>query len=264
MAKKSNLDKYLESGLLKTGDSPDFLYGRVPFGIPPLDDLTGGGIPQKRFTWITGQPSGGKSYLALQACKDVIESDQTPLWVDAELSWDAGWVEKCGVDPSKIMVTQPYNGEEAFDIVRDGMRDGIPLIVLDSLASLIPSSFHEEDFDHNPMAWQARLINTSLPRLMPELSKGSAVVFINQLRSAMSPTALPNMPGGQGQDFAAHMFLEVTRKGWIDEKETHVGFLMRVRTRKMKVSGKVFSECEIPFRVDGGIDLNEVGYPGCD
>ena len=242
---------------LRRGDSDDFSFGRIPFNIPVLDNLTGGGIPKKRMTILYGPTNVGKSYLASQVVANAQRNGGTTAWIDTELSWDSAWVEKCGIDSSKVMVAQPINGEEAMDTARELMRAGVDVIVLDSIAGLVPTAVHDEDFSYNPMAWQARFVNSSLPRILPNLKHGSALVAINQVRSSIGPVALDNMPGGLAQAFFAHFLLQVRRSGWIKEGTTNVGFDLEVRLRKSKVGGENWNSATVPFRVEGGIDVTE-------
>ena len=245
---------------LKLGSSDNFNYSRIPFGLPALDKLTGGGIPKKRLSLIYGPTNVGKSYLASQIVANSQKEGGLAAWVDTELSWDAEWMAKCGVDTSKVIVSQPPNGEEAFEIVKELMMAGVDVIVLDSIAGLVPTSVADEQFDYNPIAWQARFVNSSLPKLLPNLKHGSAFVAINQVRSSMAPVALDAMPGGIGQTFFAHSMLQVRRKAWIKDeknKEQNVGFDMEVRLRKSKIGGENWASAVVPFRVDGGIDIIE-------
>jgi recombination protein RecA len=259
---KDNADQVIQGLLAKNpnffrGNDKDFAYDRIPFGIPSLDTLTGGGIPKKRMTLLYGPTNVGKSYLASQICANAQKQGGTAGWVDTELSWDSDWVAKCGVDAEKILVTQPTNGEEAFERVREMMVAGVDVIVLDSIAGLVPTAVVEEEFSYNPMAWQARFINSSLPKLLPNLKNGSAFVAINQVRSSLGPVAIDNMPGGLAQTFFAHFLLQVRRSGWIEENKQRVGFDMEVRLRKSKVGGENWRNAIVPFRVAGGIDVLE-------
>jgi recombination protein RecA len=242
---------------LQLGDSDSFGYTRIPFNIPVLDKLTGGGIPKKRFTLIYGPTNVGKSYLASQIVVNAQKLGGLTAWIDTELSWDSEWMEKCGLDTSKILVSQPTNGEDAFKTVRTLMVAGVDVIVLDSIAGLVPTAVAEEEFSYNPIAWQARFVNSSLPRLLAHLHHGSAFVAINQVRSSMGPVALDNMPGGLAQSFFAHFLIQVRRSGWIKEKDQNVGFDMEVRLRKTKVGGENWKSAIVPFRVSGGIDVIE-------
>ena len=242
---------------LMRGDSDDFSFGRIPFNIPALDNLTGGGIPKKRMTIMYGPTNVGKSYLASQVVANTQKAGGIAAWIDTELSWDADWVERCGIDSAQVLVSQPTSGEEAMDTARELMRAGIDVIVLDSIAGLVPTAVHDEDFSYRPMAWQARVVNSSLPRLLPNLKNGSSFIAINQVRSSMGPVALDNMPGGIGQAFFAHFLLQVRRSGWIKEGNDNVGFDMEVRLRKSKVGGENWRSAVVPFRVEGGIDVME-------
>jgi len=240
------------------GSDNSFLYSRIPFGIPALDALTGGGIPKKRMTILYGPTNVGKSYLASQIVVNVQKEGGTAAWIDTELSWDSAWMAKCGVDVDNTVVSQPANGEEAMDIIRELMQIGIDVIVLDSIAGLVPTAVIEEEFSYNPIAWQARFVNSALPKILGNLKNGSAFVAINQVRSSIGPVALDNMPGGLAQSFFAHFLLQVRRKGWIEEKDkTKVGFDMEIRLRKSKVGGENWTSAIIPFRVEGGIDIVE-------
>jgi len=245
---------------LQKGNSDAFNYTRIPFGIPALDKLTGGGIPKKRMTIMYGPTNVGKSYLASQVVANVQRDGGTAAWIDTELSWDAAWVEKCGIDSERMLVSQPTSGEDALETAKELMRAGIDVIVLDSIAGLVPSDVqdNEKGFEFSPMAWQARFVNSSLPRLLPNLKSGSAFIAINQVRSSIGPVALDTMPGGLAQGFFAHFLLQVRRSGWIEEpKGNKVGFDMEVRLRKSKVGGENWSNAVVPFRVDGGIDVLE-------
>ena len=245
---------------LQKGNSDTFNYTRIPFGIPALDKLTGGGIPKKRMTIMYGPTNVGKSYLASQVVANVQREGGTAAWIATELSWDSEWVEKCGIDSERMLVSQPTSGEEALETAKELMRSGVDIIVLDSIAGLVPSDVqdNEKGFEFSPMAWQARFVNSSLPRLLPNLKSGSAFIAINQVRSSIGPVALDTMPGGLAQGFFAHFLLQVRRSGWIEEgKGNKVGFDMEVRLRKSKVGGENWSNAVVPFRVDGGIDVLE-------
>ena len=264
---ENNAEEAIENLLKKKslkfirGDSDTFVNNRIPFDIPVLDKLTGGGIPFKKMTLIYGPTNVGKSYLASQIVANAQKIGGKAVWVDTELSYDKDWMERCGVDNSKILVSQPTTGEEAMDHVREAMQEGFEVIVLDSIAGLIPAAISEEvakgDFAHSPMAWQARFVISSFPKLFPFLQNGSAFVAINQVRASMGPVALDNMPAGQGQVYFAHSILQVQRKGWIEEKDKKVGFNMNIRLRKTKTGGENWDSAIVPFRVEGGIDVVE-------
>jgi len=243
---------------VKRGNSEELGYDKIPFGIPALDKLTGGGIAKKRITLLYGPPNVGKSFLASQIAVNAQSGGGIVGWVDTEQSWDSKWMAKCGLETENVLVSQPTTGEEAFETVREMMDNGVDLVVLDSMAGLVPSAVYEETFGYNPMAWQARFVNSSFPKILPHLKKGSALVLINQIRSSLGPVSIDAMPGGLAQTFFAHSLLQVKRDGWIEEpKGIKVGFDMDIRMRKTKIGGEHWNSVKIPFRIEGGIDVVE-------
>jgi len=239
---------------------------KIPFHLPQLDKLLGGGIPKNRFTLIYGPPNVGKSYLASLVVSSAQKEGGEAMWVDVERSYDKDWMAKCGVDQSKILVAQPDNGVEAMAHVKEGLDAGIAVVVLDSVAALLPADIAKEvakgNFDYNPMAWQGRFVNSVFPKLFPYLKNGSALIAINQQRQSIGGIRATNTwPGGQGQTFYAHAMLEVRRDGWIKEEingnEETVGFDMQVRMHKSKIGGENWKSVVVPFKSDGGIDIIE-------
>lgn len=243
---------------LKRGSDEEFSFTRIPFGIPVLDKLAGGGIPKKKMTIFTGQSNAGKTYLAMKVAVQVQKDGGIVAWVDTEMTWDAKWAEACGIDTDNIIVYQPTTGEEAFDTLEILFKSSVDLVVLDSIAGLVPANLMNEDFSYTPMAWQARFVNSSLPRIFPHLKLGSAFIAINQVRQSLGPVSFVNMPGGIGQNFYAHSIFELKRNGWIEEEKVKVGFDISIRLRKTKVGGKAFQAVDVPFRLEGGIDMIEV------
>ena len=254
------LKKY--EGVLFKGDSEELAYERIPFNISALDSLIGGGIPKKKITLLKGQSNAGKTYLASQIVKSAQQMGGNAFWIDNEMSWDEGWMARCGVDIEKIHVAQPSTGESCFDLMVDIMKtEGTDLVVLDSIAGLVPTAVMEADekFGYSPMAWQARFVNQSLPRIMPFLKNGVAIVLINQIRSTIGPSApLSNLPGGQGQGFFSHLILHVRRESWITNKDNvKEGFNIEIKNDKTKSGGYSQRICLIPFKFEGGIDVLE-------
>ena len=212
---------------------------------------------------LMGQSNSGKSYLASQAVKSVQKIGGNAFWIDNEISWDSDWMLRCGVDTNNIHIAQPTTGESCFEIMTDIMQTGLAdLIVLDSIAGLVPANVVEQqgDFGYSPMAYQARFINQSLPRMMPYLKHGTAVIVINQTRESIGASAvLNNLPGGRGQTFYSHIILRLRRDGWITEgaNNIRVGFDVEIRNEKTKAGGYSQRSTIIPFRFEGGIDVVE-------
>ncbi len=260
--KEVNLDELFKSGALRKGNDDYFKYERIPFNIEPLDKLIGGGLPTKRLTLLIGDSNTGKSLLAFKAVKSIQEKGGTAAWIDAEWSWDAEWAKENGVNIDDVLVSQPESGEVAFDIIRELMRNKIDLVVLDSVAALVPTALNEEALAHSPMANRARMVNDGISRLISSLGEGTTLLFINQLREGIGPYAQDVTPGGLAQTFFAHIILQVRRDGWIEEtiggEKTRVGFNINIRQRKSKVRGASYDDVAIAFRLKGGIDLIEL------
>ena len=248
------------------GDAESVDYERIPFNIPNLDRMLGGGIPKKRFTLIKGYSNAGKTYLASQVVARVQEQGGLAAWVDSELSWDKEWMKKCGVDIGAVLLTQPYTGEEAMKGVFSFLEAGVDVVVLDSIAGLVPSHVAEHvkegDFSYSPMAWQARFVSPSIGKILAYLKHGTAFIAINQLRENLSSIYAPqSTPGGHGQSFFAHLILNIRRGPWIEEtiqgEKIKTGFEMKIEMDKTKVGGDSWANTSVPFTVEGGIDILE-------
>ena len=247
----------------KRGDDEALVVEKVPIGIPNLDALIGGGFPKRALTELVGDTGSGKSYLATQIAKAVIENDPnaTAALIDTELAVNPDWMRRCKEPVDRIGILQPTSGEEAIDATREMLQAGVDIVILDSLAGLMPKDNLENDSDYTPMAWQARFINQNIPKLVNDLRHGSMLIVVNQLRDTLGGNKYEvnlNVPGGQAQVFFAHNFLELRRGAWIKNKEeTRVGFEMAIRLRKGRFSQEQWNSTKIPFKVDGGIDLIE-------
>ena len=251
-----------------TGDDTSFEYTKIPFNIPQLDKITNGGIPRKRFTLLFGGFSSGKSYVASQLCKTVQEEGGVAVWVDLEKSWDSDWMTKSGLKTKEMVVYNPDTSEEAFKAVRNSLQAGADIVVIDSVAGLVPADIftHEDGIAHSPIAWQSRTWNQMLMRLIPELKHGGALVAINQTRGTMGNVQMMDtMPGGEGQKYFTHCCMHFTRGSWLTKPgksnsknmADRMGFEINARLLKDKFGGEKFEQAIIPFKFDGGIDMIE-------
>ncbi len=246
---------------IRGNDSEKLDFGKIPFNIATLDTMLEGGIPEKHFTIITGLWGAGKSYLAYKIAESVINSSgEDVYWIDTENSYQRQWAEACGIDTSKIQLLKATSAEQAYEGVQYAIREKAPLVVLDSIANLVPTAILDEKFDHNPIGWLARSLSANLPRLMSELTEHNRTTFValNQVRQSITPRTPDTLPGGRTQSFQAHLILQVRKGTIIKEGETSIGFEMTVRITKSKVGGIPNSSVMIPFKYEGGIDEMEV------
>lgn len=251
--KVKTLDEMIEEGLLIKGDDPDLQIQRIPFGIPDLDEILGGGIPRRRITIISGPYSGGKTFLTQLFIKKALEDGLQVAYVDTEQTYDPIWWGKVGMPIDQILVSQPAIGESAVDLIIGLVRAEVDVVVVDSLAAIIPHEEAEEGAGKKQIGLQARLLGKMM-RLLLSTKHNSAIVCTNQLRDSIGgPYPTDTMPGGRAVQFHASIILRTYRSGWIEEKEIRKGFHMKVVCLKNKVA-EAYKECTLPFLFRGKID----------
>ena len=244
------------------GSDDGLLLRKLPLGIPQLDRILGGGFAFNRITEIVGEFSAGKTVVAMQALKAAQGRDIPAVYIDVERTWEAGWATALGVDPDRVLVSQPRTGEAAFDVCKALVRtEPAGVMVIDSLAAMTAADEIEEGktFENKFIGNQARLINRGLRTLVSE-NTGWAIVVVNQTRTSIGGYGDPTvLPGGKGQQFYAWQILKVRRKAqsWITEdgkaSGTRIGFTMVIRLEKNK-QGAPFQECDLQFYFTGQFD----------
>jgi len=245
--------------LLTAGDDTRLLVDRISTTIPILDMAMGGGFPRGRITELIGAYSSGKSLLALFGIVACQKSKELACFIDVEKAFDPVWAGLLGVDLSQLVISRPNTGEEAFDLMEKLVRPqaGVSLVVLDSIAHLIPTAEAEEEMGQQFMGLQARLVNKGLRKVVSS-NDNTAVILINQTRESIGKSFgnPETLPGGKGHAFASSIILRVLRGSWIMDKEKRVGHLLKFRTEKNKVAPP-WQECEVPFYYEGFIDRED-------
>ena len=183
----SQIEKQLGKGsIMRMGaDSPRVKVAAIPTGAINLDAATGiGGVPRGRITEIYGPESSGKTTLTLHLAANVQKAGGVAAYVDAEHALDIEYAKKLGVDIENLLVSQPDTGEQALEIVEILVRSGaVDLVVIDSVAALVPKAEIEGEMGESHMGLQARLMSQALRKLAGAINRSNcAVVFINQLR----------------------------------------------------------------------------------
>ncbi len=248
------LDQMMKDGLLKKASEPSFNLEWVPFGLPDLDLILGGGLPRNRISVLVGEESSGKSFLIQLLLKQAMESGLTCAYLDLERTFDPKWWAAVGIPLDDLLISQPPSGEKAIDVAVGLVRSKIDVLAIDSLAAMVPSFEVDNSAEQKSVGTQARLINEFLRKITVANTR-TVVACVNQLRENIgSPGPVNNMPGGRGLRHFNSMTLRVRREGWLEEREKRVGFNMRVVLAKSKV-GTPFGECLLPFYFRGEIDM---------
>src|SRR5215208_1077569 len=179
------LKRYGDGSIMRLGEAQHMQTEAFPTGSLSLDIALGvGGIPRGRITEIYGPESSGKTTLTLHMIAEAQKRGGLAAFIDAEHAFDKAYAEKLGIDTENLLISQPDNGEQALEIADHLIRSGaIDIIVIDSVAALVPKGELEGEMGDSKMGLQARLMSQALRKLTGTISKtGCACIFINQLR----------------------------------------------------------------------------------
>lgn len=234
-----------EGAIRRLGDTQTIDVELINSGALSLDLALGGGYPKGRIIEIYGPESSGKTTLTLHAIAEVQKSGGTAAFIDAEHALDPAYARKLGVDTDNLLVSQPDNGEQALEIAETLVRsNAVDLIVVDSVAALVPQAEIDGDMGDSHMGLQARLMSQALRKLTGIINKSKAtVIFINQIR--MKIGVMFGNPetttGGNALKFYASVRMDIRRTGQIKEGEDIIGNRTKVKIVKNKIAP--------PFRV---------------
>lgn len=230
-----------KGAIMRMGDGDRESIEAISTGSLSLDTALGiGGIPRGRIIEIYGPESGGKSTLALHCVAECQKAGGLALYIDAEHAMDTEYAQTLGVDIDKLYISQPSNGEEGLEIADSIIRSGaVDLVVIDSVAALVPKAEIEGEMGDAFVGLQARMMSQALRKLGASLSKSdTAAIFINQLREKIGVMYgnPETTPGGRALKFWASVRLEVRKGDAIKNGPDQIGARTKVKVVKNKVA----------------------------
>jgi recombination protein RecA len=235
-----------KGAIMRLGDATQMRVETIPSGALTLDIALGGGLPKGRVIEIYGPESSGKTTLALHAIAEVQKAGGVAAFVDAEHALDPTYSGILGVDIDNLLVAQPDTGESALEIVDQLVRSAaVDLVVIDSVAALVPRAEIEGEMGDTQVGLQARLMSKALRKIAGNIGKtGSTVIFLNQLRQKIGVTyGNPEVTtGGTALKFYASVRLDIRRAQTLKKgSEGEYGIRAKVKVAKNKVAP--------PFRI---------------
>ncbi|MGK7902542.1 MAG: recombinase RecA [Hormoscilla sp.] len=234
-----------KGAIMRLGDAGRMKVETIPSGALTLDLALGGGLPKGRVIEIYGPESSGKTTLALHAIAEVQKTGGIAAFVDAEHALDPTYSATLGVDIANLLISQPDTGEMALEVVDQLVRSSaVDIVVVDSVAALVPRSEIEGDMGDAPMGAQARLMSQALRKITGNIGKsGCTVIFLNQLRQKIGVIygSPETTTGGNALKFYCSVRLDIRRTQTLKKGSEEYGIRAKVKVAKNKVAP--------PFRI---------------
>ena len=229
-----------QGSIMRLGEAQKLKVETIPSGALPLDIALGGGFPKGRISEIYGPESSGKTTLALHAIASIQAQGGTAAFIDAEHALDPVYAAAIGVNIDSLLVSQPDNGETALEITDQLVRSAaVDIIVIDSVAALVPRAEIEGEMGDSHMGLQARLMSQALRKITGNLGKsGCTIIFLNQLREKIGVVygSPETTTGGNALKFYASVRLDIRRIQTLKKGENQFGIRVKVKVAKNKIA----------------------------
>lgn len=230
--------KFGENTIGKIGTMPSIETERISTGSPYLDWCIGGGWPLGRTVELYGNYSSGKSLIAQRTVAEFQRLGKNVVYLDSENAFSPEFVKHIGVDSNKLVLSQISAGEDVFDVIGKLLDTEVSLIVIDSVASLLPNYEAENEMEKQTIGLHARLMSKGLRKITAKAAKNKTLIlFVNQIREKPTMYGNPNVTtGGRALGFYSSLRVEVSRGELVEENKKVIGQQVKFRVTKSKVS----------------------------